>query len=137
MVSIGISLINYENVMKCWRIFYIFCAWLFFNPCFCCSTLIDFGDLLAKTSKMKKLTFLTKKYTKLKLRHWSKRNLTQKVWFQSYIMLFMSLNFTVFIIFVDLLNKYISIYAGLPIQNDLKNASKQPIARNLKVPTIN
>ena len=32
-------------------------------------TLIEFGDLLAKTSKMKKLTFITNKYTKLKLRY--------------------------------------------------------------------
>ena len=59
-------------------------------------TLIGFGVLLAKTSKMKKLTFLTNKYTKLKLRH-----------------------------------------AGLPKQNELKNASNQTVARNLKVPTIN
>jgi hypothetical protein len=25
-----------QKVMKCWRIFYSFCAWLFFNPFFCC-----------------------------------------------------------------------------------------------------
>ena len=100
-------------------------------------TLIEFGDLLAKTSKIKKLTFLTNKYSKLKLRHWPKWYLTQKVWIQSYMMLLISLNFTVFIIFVDLFNKYISIYAGLPIQNELKNASKQPIARKLKVSTRN
>ena len=34
MVSIGISLTNYENFMKCWRIFYIFCAWLFLTHFF-------------------------------------------------------------------------------------------------------
>ena len=27
---------NYGSVMKCWRIFCIFCAWLFFNLFFCC-----------------------------------------------------------------------------------------------------
>ena len=32
MVSIGVKLINYENIMKCWRIFYIFCAQLFLDP---------------------------------------------------------------------------------------------------------
>ena len=101
------------------------------------ATLIGFGILLAKTSKMKKSTFLTNKYTKLKLRHWPKWYLTQKVWIQSYMMLLISLNFTVFIIFVDLLSKYTFIYAGLPIENELKTASKQPIAKNLKVPTRN
>ena len=85
-------------------------------------TLIEFGDLLAKTSKMQKLTFLLNKYTKLKLRHYTKWYLTPKVWFQSYMMLLISLNFTVFIIFVDLLTKYISIYAWLPKQNELKIA---------------
>ena len=107
-----------------WRYVYVF-------------TLIGFGVLLAKTSKMKKSTFLTNKYTKLKLRHWPKWYLTQKVWIQSYMMLLISLNFTVFIIFVDLLSKYTFIYAGLPIENELKTASKQPIAKNLKVPTRN
>ena len=53
------------------------------------------------------------------------------------MMLLITLNFTVFIIFIDLLNKYTFIYAGLPIQNEMKNALKQPIARNLKVPTRN
>ena len=52
-------------------------------------------------------------------------------------MLLIGLNFTVFIIFVDLLSKYTFIYAGLPIENELKTASKQPIAKNLKVPTRN
>ena len=42
-------------------------------------TLIEFGDLLAKTSKMQKLTFLLNKYTKLKLRHYTKWYLTPKV----------------------------------------------------------
>jgi hypothetical protein len=46
----------------------------------------------------------------------------------------MSLNFTVFIIFVDLLTKYIPIYDNLPTQNEVKNALKQTKARNLKVP---